>query len=100
MDISGQMFVIILYNPIKEVGEGDVGVSRPRVASDTWVDIFAPWKDTSLKGYTSCVHFIMVALPDFERQMLAEQRFRTSRELRPTNKIIWSLQMITTFGSF
>ena len=50
MLIAGAVTMIVLNDPIKEVLEGDIGVLRASVDTDSRVEVLTSREDASLEG--------------------------------------------------
>jgi len=74
--------MVVFNDAIEEGRELIVGLSRAGVHTDARVDVLAARENTLLEGDTSFVARVLVTLPDFLRQVLAQQRLSAFGELR------------------
>ena len=82
MHVFGLVAVVLLDDTVKEFRELIVSLCTTGVNTDARVDVLATREDALLEGDATFVTHVLVLLPNFRSQMLAEQRSSALRELR------------------
>lgn len=82
MHVFGFVAVVLLDDTVKEFRELIVSLCTTGVNTDARVDVLATREDALLEGDATFVTHVLVLLPNFRSQMLAEQRVNVLRELR------------------
>ena len=73
MLVAGAVTMIVLNDPIKEVLEGDIRVVGASVDTDSRVEVLTSREDALLEGNTTRIELVMVFVPDFFGQVLAQE---------------------------
>ena len=100
VSVCGSVAVVLRDDAVKELFEGGVGILRTGVNTDARVDIFAAREDASLEGDSGSIDLVVVQLPHFLSQVLAQQRFGTLWELRPAHEVFWASQVCANECAF
>ena len=97
VSISLLVTVIVLDDLIEQVAEGGVGIVRASVETDAGVEVLDARENASLEGNTASILVVLILIPDFLGQVLAEQRLGASREERL--EVLQIVRLLANIGS-